>query len=74
MANVDELGRWLNGVVFWREHRCAAALTINPEDATRRDESRKSKHVMMYVCMVMTFIIIRGRQINLEIHVLLGST
>ena len=74
MGNDDGLGRWLNGVVVWRGFRCAAAMTSNPEDAARRDESRKSKHDMMYVCMVITYIIIRGRQTNVKIHVVPRST
>ena len=74
MGNDDGLGRWLNGVVVWREFPCAAAMTSNPEDAARRDGSRQSKHDMMYVCMVITYIIIRGRQTNVKIHVVPRST
>ena len=69
MGNHDGLGRWLNAVVVWREIRCAAAVTSNLEDAARRDESRKSNHDIVYVCIVITYIIIRGRQTSVKIHV-----
>ena len=75
MGNDDGLGRWLNGVLgVWREFRCAAAKTSNSEDAARQYESRKNKHDMVYVCMVITYIIIRGRQTNVKIHVVPRST
>ena len=49
-------------------------MTSNPEDAARRDESRKSKDDMMYVCIVITYMIIRGRQTNVKIYVVPRST
>ena len=72
--NPDGLRRRLNGVAVWREFRCAAALTSNPEDATERDESRKSKQYMMYVCMAITYITTRGRQTNVKIDVVPHSS
>ena len=49
-------------------------MTSNPEDGARRDESQKSKDDTMYVCIVITFIIIRGRQTNVKIHIVPRST
>ena len=75
VVNSDGLVRRLNGVAVWREFRCAAALTSNPEDATERDESGKSKHDMMYdVCMAITYVTTRGRQTNVKIDVVPHSS
>ena len=54
VMNDDGPGRWQNDVFVWWECCCAAALTSNLEDATRRDKSRKSKHGMVYECMLIT--------------------